>query len=45
MVLDAQAKWEIDLPGSLMIGDSDDDAALAVACGLGFLRADGGRIV
>jgi histidinol-phosphate phosphatase family protein len=45
MVLDAQAKWGIDLPGSLMIGDSDDDAALAVSCGLGFLRAADGRIV
>jgi histidinol-phosphate phosphatase family protein len=45
MVLEAQAKWDIDLPSSLMIGDSDDDAALAAACGLGFLRAAGGRLI
>jgi D-glycero-D-manno-heptose 1,7-bisphosphate phosphatase len=45
MVFEAQAKWGIDLPGSLMIGDSNDDAALAAACSLGFLRAAGGRIV
>ena len=45
MVLDAQAKWNIDLAGSLMIGDSDDDAKLAIACGLRFLRAQGARFI
>jgi histidinol-phosphate phosphatase family protein len=45
MVVEAQEKWGIDLAGSLMIGDSDEDAALAATCGLGFLRAAGGRIV
>lgn len=41
MVLQAQAKWGIDLGGSLLIGDSDEDSALAAGCGLRFLRADG----
>lgn len=41
LVFAAKAKWNIDLERSLMIGDSDDDAALARVCGLRFLRADG----
>ena len=41
LVRQAQAKWDIDLERSLMIGDSDDDAGLARVCGLRFLRADG----
>lgn len=41
----AQAKWDINLAGSLMIGDSDSDAELAVVCGLRFLRARDGRLV
>lgn len=45
MVLEAQAKWDIDLGDSLMIGDSDDDAALASACGLRFLRVRGGTLI
>lgn len=45
MVLEARAKWGIDLTGSLMIGDADGDAALAAACGLGFIRVADGRIV
>jgi histidinol-phosphate phosphatase family protein len=44
MVLEAQAKWGIDLTGSLMIGDSDDDQGLASACGLKFLRAADGKL-
>jgi D-glycero-D-manno-heptose 1,7-bisphosphate phosphatase len=44
MVLEAQAKWDIDLAGSLMIGDSDEDQALASACGLRFLRASDGKL-
>jgi D-glycero-D-manno-heptose 1,7-bisphosphate phosphatase len=44
MVLEAQAKWGIDLTGSLMIGDSDDDQGLASACGLKFLRAVDGKL-
>jgi D-glycero-D-manno-heptose 1,7-bisphosphate phosphatase len=45
MVLAAQAKWNIDLNASLMIGDSDSDQQLAINCGLRFLRAFDGRIV
>jgi D-glycero-D-manno-heptose 1,7-bisphosphate phosphatase len=45
MVLQAQAKWDIDLPASLMIGDSDSDAALAAACGVRFLRASNGKVI
>jgi D-glycero-D-manno-heptose 1,7-bisphosphate phosphatase len=44
MVLQAQAKWAIDLTGSLMIGDSDSDAALATVCGMRFLRVADGRL-
>ncbi len=45
MVKEAQARWNIDLKGSLMIGDSDTDEALALACGLRFLRAAHGALV
>jgi len=45
MVREAETKWGIDRAGSLMIGDSDDDAALAAACGLRFVRVAEGRIV
>jgi D-glycero-D-manno-heptose 1,7-bisphosphate phosphatase len=45
MVIEAQAKWNIDLAGSLFIGDSDDDEALASACGVKFLRVRDGRLV
>jgi D-glycero-D-manno-heptose 1,7-bisphosphate phosphatase len=41
LVLQAQKKWRLDLAKSLMIGDSDEDAALAAVCGLSFLRVDG----
>ena len=44
MVVEAQAKWDIDLAESLMIGDSDSDAMLATACGMRFLRAAGGKL-
>jgi histidinol-phosphate phosphatase family protein len=45
MVLAAQAKWNINLSESLMIGDSDSDQGLAANCGLRFLRAFQGRFV
>jgi histidinol-phosphate phosphatase family protein len=45
MVEQAQAKWDIDLAGSLMIGDSDKDAELAANCGMKFLRVDEGRFM
>lgn len=44
MVREAQAKWDIDLAASLMIGDSDDDSLLAKACGMRFLRVLDGRL-
>jgi len=45
MVEQAREKWDIDLAGSLMIGDSDKDAELAARCGMKFLRVDEGRFV
>jgi D-glycero-D-manno-heptose 1,7-bisphosphate phosphatase len=45
MIYKARQKWDIDLPGSLLIGDSDSDADLAAACGMRFLRALNGRLV
>ena len=45
LVLQAQDKWDIDLPQSLLIGDSERDAALAAGCGIPFLRAETGRLV
>jgi histidinol-phosphate phosphatase family protein len=45
MVEQAREKWDLDLAGSLMIGDSDKDAELAVRCGMKFLRVDEGRFV
>jgi len=46
LVQAAAAKWNIDVTRSLMIGDSDRDEALALVCGLRFLRANGsGRLV
>jgi histidinol-phosphate phosphatase family protein len=44
MVLAARDKWDIDLSASLLLGDSDSDAALAAACGLRFLRVHEGRL-
>lgn len=45
MVLAAQAKWNIDLGESLMIGDSPSDRELANNCGLRFLGMRHGRFV
>jgi len=45
MVLSAQVKWNIDLSNSLLIGDSDEDQALASVCGLRFLRVCQGRLL
>ncbi len=45
MIYKARQKWDIDLAGSLLIGDSDSDADLAAACGLKFLRARDGGLV
>ncbi len=45
MVDQARKKWDIDLAGSLMIGDSDKDAELAARCGMKFLRVDEGLFI
>jgi histidinol-phosphate phosphatase family protein len=45
LVIQAQEKWDLDLPKSLMIGDSDADQQLAAACGIRFLRAADGQLV
>jgi len=45
LVEQARAKWDIDLAGSLLIGDSDKDAELAARCGMKFLRVDEGRFI
>ncbi len=44
MIFKARQKWDIDLPSSLLIGDSDSDRDLAAACGLRFLRALHGQL-
>ena len=45
MILQAQAKWDLDLGRSLLIGDSDSDEQLASNCGLKFIRVTQGHIV
>jgi D-glycero-D-manno-heptose 1,7-bisphosphate phosphatase len=45
LVYRAQGRWDIDLPESLLIGDSDTDAQLAARCGLRFIRVAEGRIL
>ena len=45
MVWEARRRWDIELSSSLLIGDSDEDQALAAACGLRFLRAKDGQLV
>lgn len=45
MVLQAAARWGIELERSLMVGDSVIDAELAARCGMAFAAAGGGRIV
>jgi D-glycero-D-manno-heptose 1,7-bisphosphate phosphatase len=44
MVLAAVHKWNIDLPKSLVIGDSDLDRDLARNCDMRFVRAENGRL-
>ena len=41
----ARDKWDIDLPHSLLLGDSENDRDLAAACGIRFLQVEEGRIV
>jgi len=45
LIFQARRRWDIDMPRSLLIGDSESDRHLAVNCGLRFLKAEGGRIV
>jgi histidinol-phosphate phosphatase family protein len=44
LVREAQRCWDIDLAGSLLVGDSECDRRLAAACGLPFVRVQDGRI-
>lgn len=44
LVYEARDKWRIDLEHSLMLGDSDSDEQMALACGVPFLRVANGRI-
>lgn len=44
MVYDAAAKWDIDVRGSLMIGDSARDRKLAEACGMRYISVESGRV-
>lgn len=45
LVLQAQRKWNIDLPNSIVIGDSDRDEGLARRCGMRFVRVADGRVL
>lgn len=45
LILQAQRKWDLNLGGSLLIGDSDSDEELARNCGLKFIRVAHGSIV
>jgi histidinol phosphatase-like enzyme len=45
MVMAAGKKWNIDIPGSVLIGDSDRDRKLAHRCGMSFVLVEEGKIV
>lgn len=45
LVLKAQARWDIDLAASVLIGDSDADRDLAAVCGMTFVRVLDGRVI
>jgi D-glycero-D-manno-heptose 1,7-bisphosphate phosphatase len=45
LVREAQQKWDIDLGGSLLIGDSERDRLLAEGCGIPFALVREGRVV
>jgi histidinol-phosphate phosphatase family protein len=44
LVQAAQRRWAIDMAASLVVGDSECDRLLAQACGLPFVRVEGGLI-
>jgi len=44
MILEAQAKWDIDLAASLLVGDGERDRQLAETCGIPFVLVKNGRV-
>jgi D-glycero-D-manno-heptose 1,7-bisphosphate phosphatase len=44
MIREAVRKWEIDIQGSIVIGDSDVDRELARRCGMPFVLVNDGRL-
>jgi D-glycero-D-manno-heptose 1,7-bisphosphate phosphatase len=45
LVLEATARWDIDLAASVMIGDSEADRVLAAQCGMSFIQVRDGHVV
>lgn len=45
LVLEAASKWHIDLPHSIMLGDSPSDRQLAKNCGMRFVGISEGRMI
>ncbi|HLY17740.1 MAG TPA: HAD family hydrolase [Bryobacteraceae bacterium] len=45
MVMAAQRKWDIDLAGSLLIGDGERDRLLAARCRIPFVMVRDGRVI
>jgi len=45
LIREADRRWNIDLPSSLMIGDSESDRQLAENCGMSFALARDGHIL
>jgi len=45
LIREAQKKWDIDLAGSLLVGDSERDRLLAERCGIPFALVRDGRVV
>jgi len=45
MIVAAQKKWDIDLAGSLFVGDGERDRLLAERCGMPFVMVRDGRVV
>ena len=45
LILQAETRWNIDLAGSVLIGDSELDRELAARCGMGFVQVRDGCVV
>jgi D-glycero-D-manno-heptose 1,7-bisphosphate phosphatase len=45
MIIEAQAKWDIDLSNSILVGDGERDRLLAESCGIPFVLVQNGRVV